>query len=289
VFVSWLYLVVAMAAHCVGQESPARIRIKGSDTMLYLNESWADAYHAANSNVKIEVTGGGSELGVKAMLSGDTELAATSRPIKSMERETLVKAFGELPKEFAVGLDGIGIYVNPANPIQKLTMEQVNRIFSGSVREWDEIYPFDAAVEVYSRNRDSGTHTFFVEHVLAGREVGEDVRMVANTAVLIEFVKRSPGAIGYGGLGYSEGVRALALESAGGRAIPPTVATISDGTYPISRTLYLYVAPNAWTPAVKQFITWVLGTDGQKFVAEHNYIPLPEERIAAVKAQLAGR
>src|SRR5512147_3244832 len=166
-------LSLALAFACAAAALPANagtITIKGSDTLVILAQKWAEVYMRKNNGTKIQVTGGGSGVGFAALQNKTTDLANASRKIKVKEQELCIKAFGKRPTEYKVALDGLTIYVNTENPIKELTLDQLEKIFTGKIRNWKEVGGTDAALVVYSRENSSGTYEFFKENVLKGQD-----------------------------------------------------------------------------------------------------------------------
>ena len=151
-----LALAVLAAATALSMEA-GNITAKGSDTLVILAQKWAEVYMAKNPNTKIQVTGGGSGTGFAALQNRTTDLANASRKIKAKEIESCIKAFGKRPKEYKVALDGLSVYVNEANGISELTVDQLREIFTGKIRNCKEVGGSDAPITVYSRENSSGT------------------------------------------------------------------------------------------------------------------------------------
>lgn len=257
------------------------ISIKGSDTLLILNQEWADAFMAENPGIKVEVQGGGSGRGITALLAGDVDLAAASRPMKQAEIDEFVEHYGSLPLAVPVAMDGVGIYVHHDNPITYLSIEQLEKIFKGEITNWKAVGGGDRQIVIYTRNKESGTYEFIREHVLQNGEYSPRAVTVSTTPALIAAVGRTRSAIGYGGIAYSEGARVIRVRrDAESQPLWPTNESIIDGTYPLSRPLYLYVNPARWSAAVERFLQFALGEAGQKIVAFVGYYPIPENRKA---------
>lgn len=249
--------------------------------MVVLCQKWAEAFMKANPGVQVQVTGGGSGTGIAALLNGTTDLAAASRQIKPKEVATAVLSHGSKPQETATALDGIGVYVNESNPVEALTMAQLNDIFTGKITNWNKVGGPDLEITVYSRENNSGTYAFFKETVLDDKDYTSRAQTMAGTAALISAVAEDKRGIGYGGVGYAKGVRIVPLKKTeDAEPAEPTEAKVASGDYPISRALYLYANPKSLTPEANAFLAFVTSPAGQKIVKEVGYYPLDAEVVA---------
>ena len=253
------------------------ITVKGSDTLVVLAQKWAEVYMGANSGTKIQVTGGGSGVGIAALQNKTTDLCNSSRKMRAAEIANCVAAFGKRPTEYKVALDGLSVYVNDGNPLKDITMEQLEQIFTGKVRNWKQLGGPDAPITVYSRENSSGTYEFFKEHVLKGRDFAASAQTMQGTAALLQAVAKDKNAIGYGGAAYGQGARALPVKKdAGSKAIEANEETVVNGTYPIWRYLYVYVNPAVDKGEISKYLSWIRGEEGQKLVKDVGYFPLPK-------------
>src|SRR5215468_4791184 len=185
------------------------ITVKGSDTLVILAQKWAEIYMSKHPEVKIQVTGGGSGIGFAALQNNTTDIADASRPIKATERAACIKAFSKNPREYKVALDGLSVYVHSDNPVNELSIEQLEKIFTGKVKNWKEIGGNDLPINVYSRENSSGTYEFFKEHILKGQDFVASAQTMPGTAALLQNVSRDKSGIGYGGAAYGHGAKAL--------------------------------------------------------------------------------
>jgi phosphate transport system substrate-binding protein len=259
-------------------EAADRIRIGGSDTMLRLNRAWADAYTAQSDHPPVEVTGGGSLLGIEGLLNGQMDVAACSRPLTTIERSMLRARSDEDVIEIQVAWDGLAVYTFDANPIRDYSLEELRAVFTGSVTNWSQLGWRNRPIRVFTRDAQSGTHEFFREHVMRGeRYVDASVSMPA-TEALVELVARTPDSIGYGGIGYSRDAR-VARVSDGDRVvgISPTAANVKSGRYPLSRPLYWYVNPRRWDADLRELVKEVLSRRGQQLVREEGFFALDSD------------
>ena len=253
------------------------ITAKGSDTLVILAQKWAETYMAKNSGTKIQVTGGGSGTGFAALQNQTTDLCNASRKIRAKEIETCIKAFGKRPTEYKVALDGLSIYVHADNPIKEISMEQLELIFTGKVRNWKALGGADAPIVVYSRENSSGTYEFFKENVLKGKDFAANAQTMPGTAAVLQAVAKEKNGIGYGGAAYGAGAKHIAVKKDdGSTAIEPTAENVVKGTYPISRYLFIYVNPALDRGEVAAYLKWIRSEDGQKIVKDVGYFPLPK-------------
>lgn len=252
------------------------VTVKGSDTMVILGQKWAEVYMKSHPDTKIQVTGGGSGTGFAALQNKQTDIANASRKIRAKEREQCIKAFSKNPREYAVALDGLSVYVNAANKIDSLCLEEIRDIFTGKITNWKELGGADAPIILYSRENSSGTYEFFKEHVLLGRDFAPKAQTLAGTAQVLQQVAQDPNGIGYGGAAYGSGAKHIKVAAMkGGEPIDPTEETVVSQKYPIWRHLFVYLNPELEKGEVKLFLDWIRSDDGQKVVKEVGYYPLP--------------
>ena len=231
-------LIAATVAHA------GNITVKGSDTLVILAQKWAETYMGKHSEVKIQVTGGGSGIGFAALQNQSTDLCDASRKIKAAEIANCMKAFNARPTEYQVAIDGLSVYVNNDNPLKELSMDQLQQIFTGKVKNWKEVGGPDAPITVYSRENSSGTYEFFKEHVLKGKDFAASAQTMPGTAALLQAVAKDKGGIGYGGAAYGQGAKALLVKTDDASpGVEPTEENVVGQKYPIWRYLYVYVNP----------------------------------------------
>ena len=252
------------------------ITAKGSDTLVWVAQKWAEGYMAAHGETRIQVIGGGSGIGFAALQNQTTDLANASRKIKPREAADCVKAFGKKPTEYKVCLDGLSVYVNSDNPVRELGLDELAGIFTGRIRNWSQVGGGDAPIRLYGRENSSGTYEFFKEHVLRGKDFAATAQTMQGTAMVLEAVVKDKNGIGYGGSAYGLGATALAIKKTpNSPAIKPSERTVMDGTYPIWRFLYIYVNPALDTGEVAAYLNWIRGDEGQRIVKDNGYYPLP--------------
>jgi phosphate transport system substrate-binding protein len=272
-------ITVALAS-AIGLAGNA-ITIKGSDTMVILGQRWAEEYMASHKGAVLQVTGGGSGTGIAAMINGSADIAECSRPMTDKEKQEVEAKRGKKPVEIATALDGLAIYVNTSSPITKLSKTQIKGIFQGDIKNWKDVGGPDADIIMYSRENNSGTYAYFKEHVLQNEDFAPECQTLPGTASIINAVSKDPKSIGYGGIGYASGVKALLVSATDTtEAIEPTEANVDSGKYPLARYLYWYTLGEP-TGDIKALVDWVLGPEGQKIVSAVGYYPLPKKASAA--------
>jgi phosphate transport system substrate-binding protein len=218
------------------------------------------------------VTGGGSGTGFAALQNQQTDLCNASRKIKATEIANCIKAFGKRPTEYKVAIDGLSVYVNTDNPLKELSLDQLNQIFTGKVKNWKDVGGPDAPITINS----SGTYEFFKEHVLKGQDFASSAQTMPGTAALLQGVAKDKNGIGYGGAAYGQGAKALLVKADDASpAVEPTEANVVGQKYPIWRYLYVYVNPAMDKGEIATYLNWIRGDEGQKLVKDIGYFPLP--------------
>jgi len=271
-------IVLAATLGAVASAFAGNITVKGSDTLVVLAQKWAEVYMQSHADAKIQVTGGGSGVGLAALQNNATELANSSRKIKPKEIEACIKTFGRRPTEYKVALDGLSIYVHDSNKIEALSIEELEGIFTGAIKNWKEVGGPDLPIVVYSRENSSGTYEFFKEHVLQGKDFAANAQTLQGTAQVLQAVSGEPKSIGYGGAAYGAGAKHIKVsKKKGGEAIEPTEETVLGGTYPIWRYLYVYLNPALDKGEIAAYLNWIRSDEGQKLVKEVGYYPLPAQ------------
>lgn len=248
--------------------------IKGSDTMVIMNARLAEAFMKANPGTVIQVTGGGSGVGIAALLNGTTDIAASSRPMKGSEIEKLKARFASRGVEIGVARDGLAVYLNEKNPVRELTLQQVMDIYMGKITNWKQAGGNDAPIVLYSRENSSGTYVYFKDNVLRGRDFSPRAQTLQGTAAVVNAVSKDPNGIGYGGAAYAKGIRFAGIrKDAKARPATPSIESVRSGDYPISRYLYFYTrtAPKG---DAKKFVDFILSPAGQEIVTKVGYFPV---------------
>jgi phosphate transport system substrate-binding protein len=250
------------------------VTIKGSDTMVIMNARLAETFMAKQPGTMIQVMGGGSGVGIAALINGTTDIAAASRPIKTSEVEKLKARFATTGFAYPIARDGLSVYLNTANPVKELSLAQLRDIYTGKITNWKEVGGRDAAIILYSRESSSGTYTYFKDNVLMGRDYSPRAQTLQGTAAVVNAVAQDANGIGYGGAAYAKGIKFAAVKKDDkSPAILPSLETVRSGQYPISRYLYLYTRTKA-SKDMKSFIDWATGPEGQAIVTKVGYFPV---------------
>lgn len=261
------------------------IRVKGSDTMIQVATGWAEAYRKVNKSVIVNVNGGGSGTGIAALQNNNTDLCNASREMKPEEREKVKTATGKEVKEFVVAYDALAVYSHPSNPVKEISIEELRQIWSegGEITDWEQVNPaFKGKIVLFGRQNSSGTYDYFREHICGKtplrnkqREFRAGISEMNGSAEVVENVARTPGGLGYSGMGYkTKDVNWMKVSSKKGEpGVEPGVDAARTGRYPISRKLYIYTAGEP-KPEIKAFIDWVLSPEGQKIVEKEGFVPL---------------
>jgi len=254
------------------------IENKGSDTLVNLALAWAETYIELHPEVRISVTGGGSGTGIAAMINGTVDIANASRAMKP-EEIAAAEANGITPLEFTVARDAIAVVVHPSNPVDGLTLQQISNIYTGKITNWHQVGGEDRPIVLLSRESNSGTYVYFLENVIRLGEKSNllfspDTLLMPSSEGISTEVRQNPNALGYDGLGYvtpEQKTLAVARDERGPYVLP-SVDTVNDGSYPISRPLYMYTAgqPNG---DIKAYLDWILG-EGQTLVPKLGFVPL---------------
>jgi phosphate transport system substrate-binding protein len=266
----------APAGDDAGSGNRKAITIKGSDTMVILGQRFAEEYMRTNPGVVVQVNGGGSGTGIAALINGTVDLAQSSRPMKEKEKQDVQTRRKAQLTETPVALDALAVFVHGNNTIRELSLQQLADLYTGKITNWSQVGGANAPVVLYGRENSSGTYEYFKEHVLNKADFAPRVQTLAGTAAVINAVAKDANGIGYGGIAYAQGVRAIAVKKdAASPAVGPNEASVANGTYPISRKLYFYWVSSA-NAGTQQFVQWAISPDGQAVVKNVGYFPLSD-------------
>ena len=248
-------------------------RIKGSDTVLPVAQQIAERFMNQHPDTRVTVTGGGTGVGISALLDNTTDIAMASRPIKFSEKMK-IKSAGEDVAEIVVAYDALAVVAHPSNPVKQLTRQQLEDIFRGKITNWKQVGGDDRKIVVYSRETSSGTYEFFKESVLKNKNYMASSLSMPATGAIIQSVSQTKGAIGYVGLAYvSPRVKTLSVSYDGKHYAAPTVENATNKTYPIVRPLYYYY--NVKKKAeIDPLVQYILSPDGQDIIKKSGYIPV---------------
>ena len=254
-----------------GNESTGNVVTAGSTSVQPLSEELAAAFMDANQGITVEVQGGGSGQGIKAITEKIADFGALSRNIKDEEKASVTK-------EYVIAKDGVAVIVNTESKVENLTIEQIKKIFTGEIKNWNEVGGEDAPIVVVSREEGSGTRGAFTEITgvmvkdAAGQEIDnttKDALVQGSTGAVMQTVATTPNTIGYISLGsLGDTVKAVKVEN-----VTPTTATVLSGEYKISRP-FLYAAGGELSEAAQKYIDFVMSAEGQKIVEENGFIPV---------------
>jgi phosphate transport system substrate-binding protein len=276
----------------------------GSDTLNNLMTLWAESFRKQYPNIRVQIEGKGSSTAPPSLIQGTAQLGPMSRVMKADEIDGFEKKYGYKPTAIRVAVDALAVYVNKDNPLQQLTLQEVDALFSKgracggkAVANWGQAGVKDGPwaskpVSLYGRNSASGTYGFFKEHALCKGDFKDTVKEQPGSASVVQGVTEDKFAVGYSGIGYrTSGVKPLKLAAKkGGQYFGTDPANVYSGNYPLSRYLYVYVnkAPNKpLDPLVREFLKFALSKEGQEIVVKDGYMPIPakvaQEETAKIK------
>lgn len=288
---------LALVAGCSpgSGEREGAIRITGSDTMVNLAQAWAEAYQVEKPDVSCQVRGGGSGVGIAALIGGKVDIAPASRAMSEDEMKLAEEKTGKRPKEIIVGSDALAIYVHRDSPLDKISIEELAQVYGegGKIETWQQLgvenpaCPSGEIIRV-SRQNNSGTYVYFRDAVLGkDSQYKQGTTALSGSSDVVDLVGNTPCAMGYSGMGYFDPSKVKMLKvgkKKGDEAVAPTLATALDGSYPIARPLYLYTLGEP-TGEVAEFINWVLSPAGQQIVKDVGYVPTEIKPEAAKPAE----
>ncbi|NVK43763.1 MAG: phosphate ABC transporter substrate-binding protein PstS family protein [Oceanospirillaceae bacterium] len=275
----------------------------GSDTLANLMTLWAEEFKRAYPNVNIQIQAAGSSTAPPALTEGTSNLGPMSRMMKDKEIEAFEQKFGYKPTPVAVAVDALAVFAHKDNPIEGLTMSQVDSIFSATrkcgapedVTKWGQLGVSgalaDKSIQLFGRNSVSGTYGYFKEHALCKGDFRNNVNEQPGSASVVQSVSTSLNGLGYSGIGYkTASVRALPLAKKEGDAfVEATPENAITGKYPLARSLYVYVNKKPGEdlqPIEREFLKLVLSKTGQEVVVKDGYIPLPAKVVEKQMADL---
>lgn len=266
-----LVLIISGYSGCFFKPSEQVVlKIKGSDTMLFLTSSLAKEFMKKNPSISIYVEGGGTKSGIEALAKGKIDICTASRNLKFDEIQVISDEFRSVGVTILIAKDALSIYLNPKNPIEKLTLNDVRNIFTCKISNWKEIGGNDKSIRVLNRSLNSGTYLYFKEHVLMNEDYCYDIETIPTTEEIIKIVSQDEYAVGYGGIGYSDGIIHAAIND-----VYPTEEDVRNEKYPLSRYL-MFITLTMPADNIKIFIDWVLSPEGQLIVKQAGFIPLWE-------------
>ena len=254
------------------EEVSGSINVEGSDTLVNMAQAWAEAYMGDNPDVLISVKGGGSGTGIAGLINGTIDFADASRAIKDEEVEA-AEANGVNPVEHKVSIDGIAVIINADNAVTGLSLEDLGKVYRGEITNWKDVGGTDETIVITGRDTSSGTYEYFKEAVVANddeeAEYAAEMLNLASNQAIVDEVKGNTAAIGYVGLGYL--IDEIKVVEIGG--VAASVETASDGSYAISRYLYMY-SDGEPQGVYATYLEWILGSDGQAIAADQGFVPV---------------
>jgi phosphate transport system substrate-binding protein len=266
-----------------GVDSQRRvIRVEGSDTMVNLAQAWAEEYKKIRPDVSVQISGGGSGVGIASLVDGVADMANTSRRMRPREIARAEYNMGRTPVEHVLGLDALAIYVHRSNPIETISLEELADIYAddGEIVRWSQLgvrnpgCRTDEIIRI-SRQSNSGTYHYFRDAILNDRDFKLGSIDQSGSKDVVALVSRTPCSIGYSGMGYAtDDVKWLkvAVEK-GQEGVAPSVESLTDGSYPISRPLLIYTLGEP-TGTLKEFFDWIYSEVGQQIVLDLGYVPI---------------
>ncbi|HYN20719.1 MAG TPA: phosphate ABC transporter substrate-binding protein [Thermoanaerobaculia bacterium] len=275
----------------------------GSDTLNNLMTLWTEEFKRNYPNVRIQVEGKGSSTAPPALIQGTAQLGPMSREMKASEIDEFEKKYGYKPTPIRVAIDALAVFVHRDNPLEQLTLPEVDAIFSKNrscghpkeISTWGDAGVSGALagqrMSLYGRNSASGTYGFFKEHALCKGDFKDTVKEQPGSASVVQGVSQDRTGIGYSGIGYrTSGIKTLALAKAAGQRYQGTdPETVLSGEYPLSRFLYVYVNQppgQPLSPLVREFLRYVLNREGQQVVVKDGYLPLPAKTAQEEQAKI---
>ncbi len=245
-----------------------KIVIAGSTTVLPIAQKTAEEFMNDNPSADISVRGGGSSVGIAALIDGNCDIADSSRPIKDVEIQKAVSN-GRDPVAHIVALDGIAVVVNKSNPVSKLSKKQVKDIFMGKISDWSQLGGNTGKIVVVSRDTASGTFEAFGELVMQKEKVMPSALMQVSNQAVAQIINQTPNSIGYVGLGFmTNSLKAIEIEE-----VMPSKETVLSGKYSVTRPLFMYTNGKP-QGTIKKYLDFVKSPDGQNLVESQGYVGL---------------
>ncbi len=272
-FPIYILLFIGLAFGEACQRNENFVKVKGSDSVLPISQKEAEVYMDTYPDRGITVTGGGSGVGIAALIDGTTHIAMSSREIKIAEKLRLQDTGKELV-EAVIAYDALAVVVHPSNPIDQLKRAAIEGIYTGKISNWKELGGPDRKIVAYARETSSGTYEFFKEAVLDRKEYATNILSLTSNGAIFQSAKQTEGAIGYIGLAYiSEGVKTLEVSfDEGKNYVAPTFENAKSKLYPISRPLYYYFTEDN-QERIQPFLDFVGSETGREIIANIGYVP----------------
>jgi phosphate transport system substrate-binding protein len=281
-----VYLLAGCSRKVADPNAPyGFIQVKGSDTIVNAAQLVSEKFMQKNPLIMVAITGGGSGVGIASLISRTCDVATASREMSPKEI-IQARARGVEPKEIIVSYDGVAVIVNCNNPVNRLSIQDLHRIYTGRATNWKEFGGRDEKITALSREVSSGTHIYFKEHVVqlgdknCTAEFASEVLLLSSSQAIVEEVAVNEGAVGYLGMGYmSDRTKAVAI-AANDEYYLPDIANVQSGRYPLSRPLY-FITDNNPRLITRKFIEYVLSPEGQEQFRETGFVPLTGHAASA--------
>lgn len=252
-------------------ELSGTVNVAGSDTMVNMAQAWAEKFNEENPGVVITVSGGGSGNGIASFINQTVDVANASRELKE-EEISAAKDAGLDPVVTEVARDGVTVIVNSKNSVSDITKDDLGKVYRGEITNWKELGGVDAPIVLLGRDSSSGTYAFINDEVIGkGNTYAKSMRSLQSNQAIVDEVGKNANAIGYCGLGYdNSSIKVMTVEG-----VEASTSSVLDGTYPLSRGLNM-ITNGQPTGALKAYVDWILGAEGQALVAEQGFVPLAE-------------
>lgn len=261
-----IFLILIALSSCISIQRYEKIKIAGSDTMYKLLEILSAVYMKNNPNISIYITGGGTEYGFQALENGQADIAMASRNIQSDELKIIIDKFNSIGVSHLIAKDAIVIYVNSNNPIEDLSIEDLNKIYLCKINNWKDFGWKDQEILAYRRMSTSGTYHYFKSHILNGEDYCKNIIAIQNHETLISLIEQNENSIGFGGLGNHSDAKPIKVNN-----IYPLTENIKKDKYPLTRYLQLFTIsePKGY---VRDFINWIMSSEGQNIIKNFGYV-----------------
>lgn len=263
IFFSFIFFSCSSTSVRIGE-----IKIKGSNTMLHLVQQLAEEYRKERPGIFISVEGGGTGLGIKALIENEVDISNASRNLGPEEIKLIADKFGSVGVSTFIARDGIGIFVNKNNPLNDLSVSDLKKIYLGEIKNWNELGGMNQNILPVARNDVSGTAAHFRTRILDDLNFAKSVIIESRVEEILTLIEENENAIGFSGLGYKSNCKLISIDG-----IYPTEENIKNMNYPLNRYLHFFTI-NSPTGIIKDFIDWVLGPKGQKIIKEFGFVSL---------------
>ncbi|MFH0966098.1 MAG: phosphate ABC transporter substrate-binding protein [Methanobacteriota archaeon] len=264
--IAGLLVVLILIPASVSAEGKS-LTISGSTTVLPIASAVAEAYMAKNPDIDVKVSGGGSGVGISAIGKNTVDIGMSSRDLNEDEKA----AYSKLVVT-PIAKDGVAIIINPANPVESLTLAQIKDIYTGTTQSWNDVGGSKEAFDIVGRDSASGTREFFFNEVMKKADFTPFMLEKNSNGAVQQLVSQTANAIGYVGMGFEDGVKVLSL-NVDGKMLKPSATTVKSGEYPLSRNLY-FLTSGEPSGAAKDFIDFLLSADGQKIIEENGFVSI---------------